>query len=332
MELLDKIKEQSKKAQKTIVLPESYERRTLKATSIILKEKLARIVLLGDREKIYSIAKREGYNVSDAEIWDPTNHSKKDVYAKDFLEIRRTKGMTIDRAQAQMENPLFVAAMMVKEGDADGYVAGAENTTGDVLRPALQIIKNQEGISVVSGAMIMILPMKEYGDNGIIIVADCGVNPNPTANQLAEIALCSAETGQQLLGMDPKVAMLSFSTKGSARHIMVDKVIAATYLCKEKNPDLKIDGELQFDAAVVPKIGERKAPGSAVAGHANTFIFPDLQSGNIGVKIMERWGGATAIGPILQGMAKPVNDLSRGCSVDDIVNVVAITSVQAINQ
>ncbi len=330
MELLDKIKEQSKKAQKAIVLPESYELRTLKATAIVLKEKLARIVLVGDGDKIYSIAKAEDLDVSEAEIWDPVKYSKKDDYSEEFLEIRRNKGMTIERAQVQMEDPLYIAAMMVKKGDADGYVAGAANTTGDVLRPALQIIKNKEGISVVSGAMIMILPMKEYGDDGVIIVADCGVNPNPTANQLAEIALCSAETGKKLLGMDPKVAMLSFSTKGSARHIMVDKVIAATYLCRERYPDLKIDGELQFDAAVIPTVGERKAPGSPVAGKANIFIFPDLQSGNISVKIIERWGGAMAIGPVLQGMAKPVNDLSRGCSVEDIVGVVAITSVQAV--
>jgi len=239
--------------------------------------------------------------------------------------------MTLPRARKQIKDPLYLAAMMVKMEQADGYVAGAANTTGDVLRPALQIIKNQKGISVVSGAMIMILPLKEYGHEGIIIAADCGVNPNPSASQLAEIAHCSASTGRQLTGMDPRVAMLSFSTKGSARHELVDKVIEAVHLCRERYPDMKVDGELQFDAAVVPEVAKRKAPASSVAGKANVFIFPDLQSGNIAVKIIERWGGALAIGPILQGMAKPVNDLSRGCSMEDIVNVVAITSVQSMS-
>ncbi len=329
MDLAAEIRRKAALSPKKIVLPEGEEERTIKATSIILKEKIAYPILLGKKERIESLAKEYGVSISGAEIVDPETSPLRETYAKTYYELRKHKGMTQEKAFELMKDPLYFGALMVYSGDADGEVAGAINATGDVLRPALQTIKTAPGVSIVSSSMFMILPDTKYGEEGILNFADCAVMPNPTAEELADIAISSAKTFKTLVGKEPKVAMLSFSTKGSAEHELVEKVRKATEIAKKKAPDILIDGELQADAALVPKVGERKAKGSPVAGRANVLIFPDLQAGNIGYKLVERLAGAKTIGPILQGMAKPVNDLSRGCSVDDIVDVVAVAVLKA---
>ncbi len=331
MELLDNLMASAKQNLQRIVLPEGTEIRTLKAANIILKDKVAKIILIGDRSQIESLAKEENLEyISDAEIIDPNCFDKIGIYADLLFELRKAKGLTKEKAEELAKNPLYLSCLLIKNGDADGELAGAENATGDVLRPAFQIIKTKPNINVVSGAFLMFTPKKEYGKDGLLVFADCAVNPNPSAEQLAQIAVSSAETAKAIGKFEPRVAMLSFSTQGSAKHELVDKVKEATELAKGLNKELLIDGELQADAALVPSIGEKKAPHSDIAGKANVLVFPDLQSGNIGYKLVERLSGSLAIGPILQGIAAPVNDLSRGCSVDDIVRMIAITANQAM--
>jgi len=330
MSLLEEIRANAAKKGKTIVLPEGTEKRTLLAIKDIVAGKLANPILLGNESAVRAAAKDAGADISGAEIIDPANSKYTDDFVQAFYEMRKSKGVDLDKAKAQMLDPLFFGSMMIKMDKADGEVAGAENTTGNVLRPALQIIKTAPGISAVSGAFIMIVPNCEFGDNGLFVFADCAVTISPTSQQLAEFAKASAETAVTLCGMkEPKVGMLSFSTKGSASDPIVDKVIEATKIAKERFPELKVDGEFQLDAALVPSVGSSKAPGSPVAGQCNVLIFPDCNAGNIGYKLVQRLAKAEAIGPILQGIAKPVNDLSRGCSVEDIVNVVAMTAVRA---
>ncbi len=330
MNLLDHIRQKAKKYQKRIVLPESLEERTLNAADQVLDYKLAKIILIGDREKILKKAENDRLkNIINAQIINPLNHEKKELYIDLMVELRKHKGLTSAEARNLIENPLYLSTLMIKNGDADGEVAGAMNATGDVLRPAFQYVKTLPGISVVSGAFIMILPDKEYGEQGILIFADCAVHPDPDENQLAEIAVATAKTAKDIAGLTPRIAMLSFSTKGSAQHELVDIVVNATRLAKMLDPAIHIDGELQADAAIVESIGQKKAPGSQIAGKANVLIFPDLNSGNIAYKLVQRLAKAEAIGPILQGMAAPINDLSRGCSVSDIVNMIAITANQA---
>lgn len=328
MGLMDDIKVKARAAKKRIALPEGTEERTIKAAEIIAKEGVAVPILIGDESEIR--AKAAGLDYSGVKIVDIKKSGKLDIYAKEFYELRKNKGITPEDALKTVSDPMFYACMMVKMGEADGMVSGAINTTANTLRPALQIIKTAPGISVVSSCFLMELKTPEYGDNGIMLFGDCAVNPNPDENQLAAIAISTAKTAQQLAGITPRIAMLSFSTKGSAKHELVDKVVKATAIVKATAPDLLVDGELQADAALVEKVGQLKSPGSPVAGKANILIFPDLQAGNIGYKLVQRLGGAEAIGPICQGLAAPVNDLSRGCSVEDIVSVVAITAVQAL--
>jgi len=330
MTLLETIKNNAKQLNKRIVLPEGLEERTLTAANEIISEGIADIILLGNPNQVLSKANELGLsNIEKAKIVDPIQHEKKEAYADLMVELRKSKGLKKDEALQLLENPLFLATLMIKAGDADGEVAGAENATGDVLRPAFQYVKTLPGISVVSGAFIMILPEKEYGENGMLVFADCAVHPDPDAKQLAEIAVATARTTKAITGMEPKVALLSFSTKGSAKHAMVDKVVTATKLAQEAAPEFDFDGDLQADAAIVEAVGKKKAPDSKIAGKANVLVFPDLQSGNISYKLVQRMAHAEAIGPVLQGMAAPINDLSRGCSVSDIVNLVAITANQA---
>jgi phosphate acetyltransferase len=330
MELLDRIKQNAKKHNMRIVLPEGYEERTIKAADIAIQENLAQIILIGDPAEIHSHAAKLGLkNISKATIVNPKLHARKDHYIDMMVELRKSKGMTKEEASKLIEDPLYLGVLMIKAGDADGEVSGADHSTGDVLRPAFHYVKTAPGISVVSGAFLMILPDKSFGENGVIIFADGAVHPNPNEKELAEIAVASAHTARAIAGFEPRIAMLSFSTKGSAKHAMVDMVVNATRIAKEMAPDLQIDGELQADAALVEAIGKSKAPGSPIAGKANVLIFPDLNSGNIAYKLVQRLAHAEAIGPVLQGMAAPINDLSRGCSVSDIVSMIAITSNQA---
>jgi phosphate acetyltransferase len=330
MGFLLKIIDKARNNRKRIVLPEGNEERTLVAANMALEQQIADIILIGDRNDILREADSKGYQfVEKAEIIDPKSFSQKEKYIELMLELRKGKGLTYDQAKIQIENPLYLGAIMIKAGDADGEVAGAINATSDVLRPAFQFIKTSPGIGVVSGAFVMILKDPEFGDEGIMIFADCAVNPDPTAEQLAQIAVSSAHTARSIAGLDPRIAMLSFSTKGSATHETVDKVIKATQMARESTPGLQIDGELQADAAIIPSIGQKKSPGSEIAGKANVLVFPDLSSGNIAYKLVQRMAHADAIGPILQGMAAPVNDLSRGCSVEDIYGLIAITVCQA---
>ena len=333
MDLVQQIIERAKSNKQRIVLPEATEERTLTAADMVLRDDIADIILIGNPDEVHALADKLGLkNIDKATLIDPENNPKSEEYAALLAELRKKKGMTIEQARELVKNPLYLGCMIIKTGDADGQISGALSTTGETLRPALQIIKTAPGITCVSGAMLLITKKPEYGENGVLVVGDVAVTPMPDANQLAQIAVCTAQTAKSVAGVaDPRVAMLSFSTKGSATHELCDKVIEATRLAKELDPELKIDGELQADAALVPSVGAKKAPGSDIAGKANTLVFPCLEVGNIAYKLVQRLGDAEAIGPILQGIARPVNDLSRGCSVDDIYKLVAITACQAMD-
>ena len=329
MAIIDKIKAKAAANVKTIVLPEGEEDRNVQAAAKVVEAGLAKIIMLGDPEKVNAVAAKFGVKLDGIEIINPATSDKAAGYAATLYELRKAKGMTEEQAAKLVADPMYYGVMMVKAGDADGLVSGAIHSTGDMLRPALQILKAQPGMKTVSSCFLIESPVTKFGDNGIMIFSDCAVNIDPDAEQLANIALGAADSARSLAGIEPRVAMLSFSTKGSAKHDNVTKVQEATRIAHEMAPDLMLDGELQLDAALVPAVGELKAPGSAVAGKANVLVFPDLQSGNIGYKLAQRLGQAEAYGPILQGIAKPCTDLSRGCSVDDIVATVAITAVQA---
>ena len=328
--LIEQLCARAKADKQRIVLPESLEERTITAADMALRDELAEIILIGNPDEIHALADKLGLkHIGKATIIDPATSPKSEEYAQLLAQLRAKKGMTIEKARQQVLDPLYFGCLIIKSGDADGQISGALSTTGDTLRPALQIIKCAPGITCVSGAMLLITPATEYGDNGVIVMGDVAVTPMPDANQLAQIAVCTAQTAKAVAGMDPRVAMLSFSTKGSAKHEVCDKVIEATRLAQEMAPELKIDGEMQADAALVERVGAKKCPGSPIAGKANVLVAPCLEVGNIGYKLVERLAHAEAIGPILQGIARPVNDLSRGCCVDDIYKMVAITACQA---
>lgn len=332
MDIINRLIERAKNDRQHIVLPEGTEERTLKAADKVLADKLADLTLLGKRDKILALADEFGLkHICEAEIVDPEQNPKAEEYAELLAELRKKKGMTIEQARELVKNPLYLGCLMIKRGEADGQLAGARNSTGNVLRPALQIIKTTQGITCVSGAMLLFTKAKQYGEDGVVVMGDIAVMPTPDASQLAQIAVCTAETAKAIAGFEnPRVAMLSFSTKGSATSEVVDKVVEATKLAKELNPSLDVDGELQADAALDAAVGTLKAPDSKVAGKANVLVVPCLEVGNIAYKLVQRLGGADAVGPLLQGIARPVNDLSRGCNVDDIYKMVAITANQAI--
>ena len=331
MAIIDVLKEKAKADKKTIVLPESEDRRTYEAAAKILKEGIANIVLVGTDEDVKKHG--EGLDLTGIQVVDPATSDKTAAYIDKLVELRSKKGMTPEQAKEILLNQyLYYGVMMVKMGDADGMVSGACHSTADTLRPCLQILKTKPGTKLVSAFFLMEVPNCEFGENRTFVFADCGLNQDPNPEELAAIAASSAESFRSLVGAEPKVAFLSHSTKGSAKHALVDKVVEATKIAREQNPDLKLDGEMQLDAAIVPSVGEAKAPGSEVAGHANVLIFPNLDAGNIGYKLVQRLAKAEAYGPVTQGIAAPVNDLSRGCSADDIVGVVAITAVQCQNK
>lgn len=329
MDLLNSIWDLAKKDIKRIVLPEGEERRTIEAARKIKDLGLAHPILIGNKEEILHEIKSLKLEFEDIEIIDPNSSRNIDKYVEKFYELRKNKGVTIEKAKQIVKDPMYFATVMLKCNDADGLVSGAVHTTGDLLRPGLQVIKAAKGASVVSSFFIMGVSTSNYGEKGMLLFADCAVNPNPNYEQLAEIAITTADTAKKVCKIEPRVAMLSFSTMGSADHDTVEKVRMATELAKKLRPDLLIDGEMQLDAAIVDSVAKQKAPNSNVAGKANILIFPDLQSGNIGYKLVQRFANAEAVGPICQGFDKPINDLSRGCSVEDIINVVAVTAVQA---
>ena len=333
MNLLQQIVARAKGRKQRIVLPEATEERTLRAADWVLADEVADIILIGNPEEIAGLAEQWGLTHLDkATIIDPDNNPKGEEYAQLLTELRKRKGMTIEQARELMKNPLYLGCMIIKTGDADGQISGALSTTGETLRPALQIIKCAPGITCVSGAMLLVSKQKGYGEDGVLVIGDVAVTPVPDASQLAQIAVCTAQTAKSVACFaEPRVAMLSFSTKGSAKHEVVDKVTEATRMAQEMAPELKIDGELQADAALVPAVAAKKAPGSESAGHANVLVVPNLEVGNISYKLVQRLGDAKAVGPILQGIARPVNDLSRGCSVEDIYYMVAITACQAMD-
>lgn len=331
MDILQQMRQRAIANPQRIVLPEGDEPRTLAAAEILLRDKVAKLTLIGNPATIRQMAAEQGYtHIEEATLFDPSDDAATEVYANLLFELRKAKGMTIEEARKKAKDPLYLGCLMIKNGDADGEIAGARGTTADTIRPAFQILKTKPGVGIVSGAFLMFTPAAQLGENGFLVFADCAVNPCPNAQELAQIAVSTAETARTLAGIEPRVAMLSFSTKGSAKHELIDKVTEATRIAKELAPDLMLDGELQADAALIESVGKLKAPESTVAGKANVLVFPDLQAGNIGYKLVERFSGANAIGPILQGIAAPVNDLSRGCKTDDIVQMVIITANQAM--
>ncbi len=331
MRFIETIKKRAKENIKTIILPEAEDKRVLEAASKVTNEGFAKIILLGDEVQIAEDSKKYNIDLSGVTIINPLKSEKKNEYTERLYELRKHKGLTIGQAEELLKQPIYFGMMMLKDENsrADGLVSGAAHSTSDTLRPALQILKTAPNTKLVSAFFVMCVPECEYGENGTFIFGDSGLNENPTAEELSEIAISSSNSFEQLVGTEPKVAMLSYSTYGSAKSELTEKVIEATKLVKEKAPDLCVDGELQLDAAIVPEIAKSKAPGSKVAGNANVLIFPDLNAGNIGYKLVQRLAKAEAYGPLCQGIAKPVNDLSRGCSAEDIVGVVAITAVQA---
>ena len=332
MDFIDGIKEKAKQNLKTIVLPEAEDIRTLEATEMIKKEGYAKVILVGNEEKVKKLAEEKNIDIKDIELRDPEKCSKTKEYAKTLYELRKAKGLTEEQAKKLVLDPVYYGMMMVKLNEADGLVSGAAHSTSDTLRPALQILKTAPGTKLVSAFFLMVTPSKEYGENGTLIFADSGLNEEPDSEALSEIAISSSKSFKQLVGTEPKVAMLSYSTYGSAHSASTEKVVEATKLVKQKEPDLLVDGELQLDAAIIPEVAEFKAPGTPLKGQANVLVFPDLGAGNIGYKLVQRFGKAEAYGPLCQGIARPVNDLSRGCSSKDIAGVVAITAVQAQNK
>ncbi len=329
MSFINDIKQRAKQDIKTIILPESNDLRVIKATEQVLKEGYSDIILIGNKEEIKKLAQENNIDISKAKIVDPLKSDKFSEYAEKFYELRKAKGMTLDKAKEIMKDNVYFGMMMVKQGDGDGLVSGACHSTADTLRPALQILKTAPGTKLVSAFFLMVVPNCEYGENGAFVFGDCGLNEYPDPEALSEIAISSSKSFKQLVGKEPRVAMLSYSSYGSAHSPLTDKVVEATKLLKEKMPELIADGELQLDAAIIPEIAASKAPGSPLKGEANTLIFPDLDAGNIGYKLVQRFAKAEAYGPLCQGIAKPVNDLSRGCSSEDIAGVIAITAVQA---